>query len=77
MKSEMTPLPMTIYSCKLKNSWFCKVKGQLPTGASDNFGSKFCNVPDSPVKALATACDQVDVEETKIVAQVTKGGMIT
>ncbi|MFA5935220.1 MAG: hypothetical protein WC827_05045 [Candidatus Paceibacterota bacterium] len=73
----MTDLPMTMYSCKLKNSWFCKYKGNLPTGASDFYGSRFCNVPNSTVERLATNCDQIEVEETQIVAKVTKDGMIT
>ena len=72
-----TNVPMTIFSCKLKNSWFCTHEGVLPSGASNNFGSQFCNVPDSQVEAVATDCDSVVVKKTEIVAKVTKGGMIT
>ncbi|WKZ25774.1 MAG: hypothetical protein QY322_00450 [bacterium] len=77
-EKQMADLPMTIYSCKFKNSWQCEFKGNLPTGARRGFGkSVYCNVLSSNIKPDVSACDQIVVEETPIVAKVTKSGMIT
>lgn len=77
MAEKLFDVPMTIYMCKLSKSNRCLYKGVKPSGASEGYGTRFCNVPASPVKSIATDCDRVEVVETEIVAKVTKSGVIT
>lgn len=81
MSADMAPLPMTIYGCKHKDSFWCTLRtGKIPSGASEGLGDTglvHCHVPDSPIEETATACDSVEITKTEIVARVTKGGMIT
>lgn len=75
-KDSDTRVPMIIYSCLWHKDSFCSLGGELPSGAHDSFGSRWCERASSPNREDVN-CNQAVIKETPILAYQSKGGMLS